>query len=202
MRKIVVATKNKGKVKEIKSILGDLPFEVLTMSEAGIDIEIEETGETFEENALIKARAMKKYTSSIVMADDSGLEVDYLNGAPGIYSARFSGNDANDEKNNKKLLELMNGVEEEKRVARFVCAISVIFEDDSHLSIRGECEGKVLTEPKGENGFGYDPLFFLTEYNASMAEVNQEVKNEISHRAKALKEFKKIIEMKESADFS
>lgn len=197
MQRIVIATKNKGKVNEIKDILKDLDIEVLSMKEAGIDIEVKEDGETFEENALKKARTIKDMADAdaIVMADDSGLEVDYLDGKPGIYSARFSGEHATDEKNNQKLLELMKRATKYQRTARFVCVIAVILQDNSHFIVRGECEGIIEYEPRGIQGFGYDPVFYLPEYGKTMAELGLEVKNRISHRAKALMKIRdKMIE--------
>jgi len=190
MHKIVAATKNKGKIEEIKQILKDLPFEVISMEEEEIDSDIVEDGQTFEENAFIKARNVKKHTDGIVLADDSGLVVDMLNGAPGIYSSRFAGEPSNDEKNNAKLLDIMKDIEKEKRTARFVCVIAVIMPDGRETCVRGECEGVIGFIQRGDNGFGYDPLFYLPEYGKTMAELEPEIKNEISHRAKALEKFK------------
>ena len=193
MHKIVIATKNKSKVEEIKKILSDLPVEVVSMLEEGIDIAVIESGRTFEENSLIKARAVKDLTPAIVMADDSGLEVDCLGGAPGIYSSRFAGEDSSDEENIQKLLEMMKEVKEEERAARFVCAISVILPDDSNLTLRGECEGMIGFEPVGQHGFGYDPLFYIPEHRVTMAQVAPDMKNNISHRAKALEKMKEAL---------
>jgi len=187
MRKFLVATKNKGKLKEIEEILAGLPFEVVSMEQAGIDKDIEEYGTTFEENAMIKAKELHRLTGEMVMADDSGLEVDYLNGAPGIYSARFAGEGATDEDKNKKLLELLEGVPFEKRSARFVCVIAVVFPDGRSFTVKGTCDGYIGFEPQGTNGFGYDPLFFLPEYNMTTAQLDPDEKNKISHRGKALK---------------
>jgi len=186
MKKVLIATKNKGKVKEIKKLLSDMPFDVVTILEEDVDIDIVEDGKTFEENALIKAKAVKNHTSAIVVADDSGLEVDYLDGAPGIYSARFAGEGSSDEQNYLKLLSMLEGVEESKRTARFVCTIAVVLPDNSHFIVRGECEGRIGFKPKGDNGFGYDPLFYIPQFDASMAQLDMSVKNSISHRAKAL----------------
>lgn len=186
MRRFIAATKNKGKLTEIRKILQDLPFEVISMEEAGITKDIEEYGTTFEENALIKAKEICSITDEMVMADDSGLEVDYLNGAPGIYSSRFAGEDATDDDKNRKLLHLLKGVPFEKRTARFVCSIAVVFPDGQHFTVRGTCDGYIGFEPMGENGFGYDPLFFLLEYSMTTAEMEPEEKNKISHRGKAL----------------
>lgn len=187
MRKFLVATKNKGKLKEIEEILAGLPFEVVSMEQAGIDKDIEEYGTTFEENAMIKAKELYRLTGEMVMADDSGLEVDYLNGAPGIYSARFAGEGATDEDKNKKLLELLEGVPFEKRSARFVCVIAVVFPDGRSFTVKGTCDGYIGFAPQGTNGFGYDPLFFLPEYNMTTAQLDPDEKNKISHRGKALK---------------
>lgn len=187
MKKFVVASRNKGKLKEIAEILEGLPFEVISMEEAGILKDIEETGSTFEENALIKATEVFKATGQMVMADDSGLEVDYLCGAPGIYSSRFAGEGATDSDKNNKLLQLLEGVPLEKRGARFVCTIAVVFPDGRHFTVKGTCEGKIAFGPQGENGFGYDPLFFLPEYGLTMAQMEPEEKNKLSHRGKALK---------------
>jgi XTP/dITP diphosphohydrolase len=186
MEKLIVATKNRGKIVEIKQVLSGLPFEIMSMTEAGIDIDVVEDGTTFEENSLKKALEICKVSNSIVMADDSGLEVDFLNGAPGIYSARFAGPDASDEDKNNKLLTLMKDVPFEKRTARFVCAIAVAFPDGNSFAVRGTCEGFIDFECKGNNGFGYDPLFFLQQYNRTMAEIDANDKNTISHRGKAL----------------
>ena len=187
MRKFIVATRNKGKLKEISEILKDLPFEVISMEDAGIFKDIEETGNTFEENALIKAREVFKIAGEMVMADDSGLEVDYLNGAPGIYSSRFAGEGASDEDKNNKLFKMLEDVPFEKRTARFVCTIAVVFPDGRHFTVKGTCEGNIANECQGENGFGYDPLFFLHEYKMTMAQMEPEEKNKVSHRGKALK---------------
>jgi len=187
MKKFVVATKNRGKLKEIAEILEGMNLEVISMEQAGVSEDIEEYGSTFEENALIKAREVHKRTGELVMADDSGLEVDYLNGAPGIYSSRFAGEGASDTDRNNKLLELLKDVPFEKRKARFVCAIAVILPDGTSFTVRGTCEGYIAFEPVGTNGFGYDPLFFLPEYNKTAAQLEASKKHEISHRGKALK---------------
>lgn len=187
MKKFVVATKNKGKLKEIAEILKDMNLEVISMEQAGVTEDIEEYGSTFEENALIKAKEVHKRTGELVMADDSGLEVDFLNGAPGIFSSRFAGENASDEDRNNKLLELLKDVPFENRKARFVCAIAVILPDSKHFTVRGTFEGYIGFEPVGTNGFGYDPLFFLPEYNKTAAQLEASKKHEISHRGKALK---------------
>jgi len=186
MKRFIVATKNKGKLGEIKEILRDFPFEVISMEEAGITKDIEESGTTFEENAMIKAEEIFRATGEMVMADDSGLEVDYLGGAPGIYSSRFAGEGATDEEKNMKLLKLLEGVPFEKRSARFVCVIAVIFPDGQRFTVKGTCDGYIGFEPIGVNGFGYDPLFYLPEYNMTTAQLEPELKNRISHRGRAL----------------
>ncbi|TYQ16274.1 UNVERIFIED_CONTAM: XTP/dITP diphosphohydrolase [Acetivibrio alkalicellulosi] len=187
MKKFVVASKNKGKLKEIQEILADLQFNVVSMEEEGITKDIEEYGTTFEENALIKAREVYKATGQMVMADDSGLEVDYLDGAPGIYSSRFAGEGANDQDRNNKLLELLKDVPHEGRKARFVCVIAVILSDGEEFTVKGTCEGYIGFKPEGTNGFGYDPLFYVPQYNMTAAQMEADKKHEISHRGKALR---------------
>lgn len=195
MEKLVVATKNKGKIAEIKEVLQYMPFEVLSMGDIGITIDVVEDGKTFEENSLKKAIEICKVSNTIVIADDSGIEVDYLDGAPGIYSARFGGPEATDEDRNAKLLDMLKGVPHEKRTARYVCAIAVAFPDGRAFVVRDTCEGYVDTESKGNNGFGYDPIFYIPEFGKSMAEISMDIKNKISHRAKALN--KMAVKMKE-----
>ncbi|MDP4182412.1 MAG: XTP/dITP diphosphatase [Bacillota bacterium] len=187
MKKFIAATKNKGKIKEISEILNSFPYEVFSMESVGLDNDIEETGATFEENALIKAKEICAITGEIVMADDSGLEVDYLDGAPGIYSARFAGENATDEDKNNKLLKLLEDVPFEKRTARFVCVIAIVFPDGQSFTVRGTCEGYIAHKPEGANGFGYDPIFYVPEYNMTTAQMPSELKHKISHRGKALR---------------
>jgi|LSQX01.3.fsa_nt_gb XTP/dITP diphosphohydrolase len=187
MRKFVVATRNKGKLREIKEILSGFPFLVASMEDVGIQKDIEENGTTFEDNALIKAREVHRLTGEMVMADDSGLEVDYLDGAPGIYSSRFAGDGASDEDRNNKLLSMLHNVPLDKRRARFVCAIAVILMDGEYFTVRETFEGYIGFEPEGSNGFGYDPLFFLPEYDMTAAQLDSYKKHEISHRGKALR---------------
>lgn len=187
MKKFIVATKNKGKLREIKEILKNFPYEVLSMEEVGISKDIEESGKTYEENALIKAREVHNITGEIVMADDSGLEVDFLDGAPGIYSSRFAGEGASDEDRINKLLGLLEGVPFEKRTARFVCAIAVVFPKGKHFTVRGVCEGYISTKTEGEKGFGYDPVFYLPDYGMTIAQMEPDEKNKVSHRSRALK---------------
>lgn len=183
MRKLIIATNNAGKVKEIKKLLNGYDYDVLSLKDIGLDIDIEETGHSFEENSLIKARAINKITGDMVVADDSGLEIDFLNGAPGIYSARFLGN-ATDERRYEGVLAIMEGIPEEYRTARFRCAACLVTEADEMI-FSGSIEGKIAFEPHGDNGFGYDPVFFVPEYNKTMAQLDSETKNQISHRGKA-----------------
>lgn len=193
MRRIVFATGNEGKLREIKNIMADLPVEVVSMKEAGIEAEIEETGETFEENAKIKAQAVAAYTDDIVLADDSGLEIDYLNKEPGVYSARYLGENTSYEIKNQTILDRLAGVQKEKRTARFVCAIAAVLPSKETLVTRGTIEGYIGEKPAGENGFGYDPIFYVEEYQCSTAELSEEQKNAISHRGKALRAMKKLL---------
>jgi non-canonical purine NTP pyrophosphatase, rdgB/HAM1 family len=193
MDKIVFATTNEGKVKEIKEILGDFPIEVVSMKEMGITADIEENGATFEENSLIKARALVKLTGLPALADDSGLEVDYLNGEPGIYSARYLGRDTDYDYKNNYIIDKLSGAKGEERSARFVCVISLVLPDGREFVERGVVEGLIGYEQKGENGFGYDPIFYLPEYGKTSAELPPEEKNRISHRGKALTAMKKLI---------
>ncbi|MDK2810600.1 MAG: XTP/dITP diphosphohydrolase [Petroclostridium sp.] len=197
--RMVVATKNKGKIKEITEILQDLGIQVVSQDELNIKIDVVEDGTTFEENAVKKASEIMNISKEITLADDSGLEVDYLNGAPGIYSARYAGPNATDYDNNNKLLKALEGVPFEKRTARFVCAIAAVFPDGRKIVARGECEGIINFQPAGQNGFGYDPLFYIPEYGMTMAEIDPQLKNKISHRAKALnmlkEELKKYISL-------
>ena len=193
MDKIVFATTNEGKVKEIKEILKDFPIEVVSMKEMGITADIEENGATFEENSLIKARALVKLTGLPALADDSGLEVDYLNGEPGIYSARYLGRDTDYDYKNNYIIDKLSEAKGEERSARFVCVISLVLPDGREFVERGVVEGLIGYEQKGENGFGYDPIFYLPEYGKTSAELPPEEKNRISHRGKALTAMKKLI---------
>ena len=194
--KIIFATGNKDKLKEIRMILRDLPVEIVSMKEAGCAIDIVENGKTFEENALIKARAIHDITGALVLADDSGLEVDYLDKAPGIYSARFLGEDTSYDIKNNYILEKLKDVPEEKRTARFVCAVAAVFPDGEEVTRRGTIEGIIGYEIAGENGFGYDPIFYVPEYGCTTAELPPEKKNVISHRGKALRAIREVIEAK------
>ena len=191
MTQIIFATGNAGKMREIKEIMSDLNAEILSMKEAQIDVEIVEDGKTFEENALIKARAVaKEAPGAIVMADDSGLEVDYLNKEPGIYSARYMGEDTSYDIKNQNILDRLAGVPKEQRSARFVCAIAAVLPDGRELVTRETIEGYIGYEIAGENGFGYDPIFCVEEYGCTTAELSEDQKNEISHRGKVLRAMK------------
>ena len=185
-RRVIFATGNKGKMNEIRQILSDMDLELLSMKEAGIDIEIVEDGSSFEENAIIKAKAVAACTDAIVLADDSGLEIDYLNGEPGIYSARYMGEDTPYSVKNRNFIERLQGVPAEKRTARFVCVIAAAMPDGEVFTTKGVIEGQIAEEPRGENGFGFDPIFYVPEYGCTTAELSEEQKNEISHRGKAL----------------
>lgn len=193
-KKMIFATGNQGKIKEIKAILGDIGEEILSMKEAGIDIDIVEDGNSFEENAVIKARAVMERTGQLVLADDSGLEVDALGGEPGIYSARYLGEDTSYEIKNRNIIERLEGVEGEARSARFVCVIAAAFPDGEVVTTRGTIEGVIAKEPAGENGFGYDPIVYVPEYKMTTGQMEPEAKNAISHRGKALCAMKKILE--------
>lgn len=192
--KIIVATGNKDKVKEIGEILQDIGVHVVTMKEAGLFVEAEENGETFLENAVIKAKAAAEkaaesddWKDAVVMADDSGLVIDALNGEPGIYSARYLGHDTSYREKNADLVRRLSGVPDEKRSARFICAIAAILPGGKVLTAEAAMEGRIGYEERGENGFGYDPIFYLPEYNCTSAELSPEEKNRISHRGKALR---------------
>lgn len=195
MKSIILASNNKDKVKEVKEILKG--YDIISMKEAGIDVDIEENGTTFEENALIKARAIMKLTGQITMADDSGLEIDYLNKAPGVYSARFMGHDTSYDIKNKALIQKLEGVKGSDRSGRFVCAIAVCFPDGREIVKRGTMEGLIAEEIKGDNGFGYDPIVYLTEYGKTSGELAPEEKNKISHRGKALALIKEELDKSE-----
>ena len=191
--KIIFATGNKNKMREIRDILSDLGMEILSMKEAGIDKEINEDGKTFEENALIKARAVAEDTDAVVLADDSGLEIDYLNKEPGIYSARYLGEDTSYEIKNQALLDRLSGVKKEDRTARFVCAIAAVLPDKREFVVRETIEGYIGEKPARTNGFGYDPIFYVDEYGCSTAELSEEKKNEVSHRGKALRAMREVL---------
>ena len=190
MKKIIFATGNEGKMKEIRRILADPQLEILSLKDAGIHADIDENGKSFEENAMIKAEAICKMTGEIVLADDSGLEIDYLDKAPGIYSARFAGEDTSYDIKNQNLIDRLDGVPKEKRTARFVCAIAAVLPDGKELVTRQTMEGYIGGKIAGENGFGYDPIFCVEKYGCTTAELSEEQKNEISHRGKALRAMK------------
>ena len=189
-QKIVFATGNEGKMREVRLILQDLGFPVLSMKEEGVSLDIEENGTTFAENAMIKARAVWEKTGGIVLADDSGLVVDYLGGEPGVYSARYLGEDTSYEIKNQAIIDRLADAKEEERTARFVSAIAAVLPDGSELVTEGTVEGLIAHEPAGNGGFGYDPIFYLPEYGVTSAEIPIEKKNEISHRGKALEAMK------------
>ena len=194
---MLAATNNKHKLEEISAILKELDIEIISLHQAGIDIEVEETGETFTENALIKAREIAKLTDMAVISDDSGLEVFALKGEPGVKSARYSGNegDLKDKKNNEKLLKNLENVPFEERGARFCSVIAAILPDGTDITAEGYIYGKIGYEEKGNHGFGYDPLFIVEGYNMTMAELSPEDKNRISHRANALQNFVQKLKM-------
>ncbi|MEE1315256.1 MAG: XTP/dITP diphosphatase [Faecalimonas sp.] len=194
-RKIIFATGNENKMKEIRMILADLGMPILSMKEAGIAVDVVEDGSTFEENALIKATEIAKYVDNcIVLADDSGLEIDYLNKEPGIYSARYAGEDTSYDIKNNLLLSRLEGVPDEKRTARFVCAVAAAFPDGTTEVVRGTIEGQIGHEIIGEHGFGYDPIFYLPEYGCTTAQLDPVKKNELSHRGNALRKMREIME--------
>ena len=186
-KKLIFATGNEGKMKEVRMILEDLGLPVLSLKDAGITADVEENGTTFEENAQIKAKAIMEMTGALVLADDSGLEVDALDKEPGIYSARYMGHDTSYHIKNQNIIDRLEGKVGEERSARFVCAIAAAFPDGRVLITRGTMEGQIGYEEKGENGFGYDPIFYLPEYQCYSAELSLEEKNKLSHRGKALR---------------
>ena len=208
MKQIIFATGNAGKMKEIREILNGTGWNVLSLKDAGIDADIEENGTTFEENAKIKAEGIRNWCLEngipgcsgisaeeiIVLADDSGLEIDWLGGEPGIYSARYMGHETSYREKNANLISRLDGVPKEKRTARFVCAIAAALPDGNSLVTRGTIEGDIGWEECGSNGFGYDPIFYLYENDKSTAELSAEEKNAISHRGKALRQMKKMLE--------
>ena len=199
METIIAASRNQHKITEIEAITKKFGMNIVSRDEAGIPkFEIEEDGETFEENSFKKANEIMKVCGKITIADDSGLMGYYLGGAPGVYSARFAGEDGNDTKNNEKLLMLLEGVSYKERRAKFVSVITMVYPDGTQLAARGECEGHIIDAPVGENGFGYDPLFVPDGYQRTFAQLSAEEKNQISHRAKALKQLEKLLEEREN----
>ncbi|MFT3983027.1 MAG: RdgB/HAM1 family non-canonical purine NTP pyrophosphatase [Lachnospiraceae bacterium] len=194
---IVFATGNEGKMREIRMVLADLGVTVLSMKEAGVQMDIAEDGATYEENAVIKAKALMEVTGKLTLADDSGLEVDYLNKEPGVYSARYLGEETPYSIKNKVLIERLAGVPDEKRTARFISAIAAVYPDGTIETVRASIEGRIGYEEKGSNGFGYDPIFYIPEYGRTSGELSLEEKNKISHRGKALRLMKeKLIQSK------
>ncbi|WP_243524686.1 XTP/dITP diphosphatase [Bacillus pseudomycoides] len=195
MKQVVVATKNVGKVREFAELFERFDLEVKSLHDFSHIEEIEETGKTFEENAILKADSLCKQLNSIVIADDSGLIIDALNGSPGVRSARYAGEQKDDQANIDKVLTELDGVSMEKRTARFYCALAVAFpeEDKEPVIVNGTCEGRILEQRRGENGFGYDPIFYIEEYKRAMAELTSDEKNEISHRGRALRKLEEKI---------
>ena len=193
MKQIILATNNSNKVREIRQMLQNAEIEVIPLVEAGIEADVEETGSTFKENAYLKASEICRLTQKPVLADDSGLEVDFLDGAPGIYSSRFMGEDTPYTEKNRAIIEKLDGVEDEKRGAGFVCVMSLVFPDGREFFTRGEMRGIIAREPAGENGFGYDPIVYIPEMGCTSAQLAPEKKNEISHRGKALRQMIQII---------
>jgi XTP/dITP diphosphohydrolase len=192
--KIVFATKNEGKVKEIKEMLEGMNIELISLNHYNNLPEINEDGKSFLENALKKAKIVSEFTGETVLADDSGLQVDSLNGEPGIYSARYAGDEATDEENNNKLLAKLKDVPEQKRTASFFCSLVLYKKDGNYDSFEGRWDGQIIDERRGENGFGYDPIFFVTELKLTAAELEPAVKNKISHRGQAFAKLKKVLE--------
>jgi len=193
MTKVIFATHNEGKIREIREILKDINIELYSLKDAGIEIDIEENGSSFEENAIIKARKVCDLTGEIVLADDSGLEVDYLDKAPGIYSARFLGENTPYTVKNQYIIDKLKNVDWERRSARFICVIACAFPDGKVITRTGTIEGYIAEKMSGSNGFGYDPIFYVPEYNCTTADMPSELKNQISHRANALKAMKEVL---------
>lgn len=196
MEKIIFATSNQGKMDEIRMIMKGFKVQILSMKEAGIEADIDECGTSFEENAIIKAETVMRLTNCITLADDSGLEIDYLNKEPGIYSARYMGEGTSYDIKNNNLIERLSGVEGEDRSARFVCCIAAAFPNGETITTRGTIEGVIGYEEKGTNGFGYDPILYVPEYGMTTGEMLPEEKNKISHRGIALRNMRKILEEK------
>lgn len=196
MIELLVATKNQGKLAEVRAFLTSLPLKIISLSDLGAWPEVIEDGASFEANAVKKARALARYSGLLTLADDSGLEVDALKGAPGVHSARYSGADANDRRNNEKLLAQLAGVAEEKRSARFVCVLALCAPDVSgrkEWTMREQCDGRIAFSPQGNYGFGYDPLFFYPPLGKTFGEIDRETKATVSHRGKALKKMAQLL---------
>ncbi|MGG1105659.1 XTP/dITP diphosphatase [Bacillus subtilis] len=194
MKEAIIATHNPGKVKEFKEILEPRGYDVKSLAEIGFTEEIEETGHTFEENAILKAEAVVKAVNKMVIADDSGLSIDNLGGRPGVYSARYAGEQKDDQANIEKVLSELKGIEKEQRTARFRCALAVSIPGEETKTVEGHVEGYIAEEPRGEYGFGYDPIFIVKDKDKTMAELTSDEKNKISHRADALKKLSKLLE--------
>lgn len=194
MKEAIIATHNLGKVKEFKEILEPKGYDVKSLAEIGFTEEIEETGHTFEENAILKAEAVAKAVNKMVIADDSGLSIDNLGGRPGVYSARYAGEQKDDQANIDKVLSELKGIEKEQRTARFRCALAVSIPGEETKTVEGHVEGYIADEPRGEYGFGYDPIFIVKDKDKTMAELTSDEKNKISHRADALKKLAKLLE--------
>ncbi|RYL93842.1 XTP/dITP diphosphatase [Sporolactobacillus sp. THM7-4] len=190
MNQVVIASNNQGKIKEIKALLADFDVDIRSLKDLGVDINVPETGTTFQENARLKAETLSNQLNMITIADDSGLVVDALNGEPGIFSARYSGPEKNSEKNIKKLLSRLDGVPPEKRTAHFVCVIALSQPGKTTCFAQGRCDGMITTEKRGQNGFGYDPVFLVPDKHLTFAEMGEKDKNEISHRARALQQLR------------
>lgn len=193
MKKIIIATGNKGKAKEFETLFSPLGYKVLTLHDLEGATEVEETGTTFEENAILKAETLCEQFNTMVIADDSGLMIDALDGRPGVYSARYAGEQKNDDDNIDKVLEELKDVPEEKRTARFYCALAVAVPGEETMTVSGTVEGRIASGRQGENGFGYDPVFYVPDLGKMMAELKPEEKNAISHRANALKKLKELL---------
>ena len=193
MKRLIFATGNEGKMREIREILSDLDYEILSLKEAGVDVEIIENGTTFEENAIIKAKTVMEATGILTLADDSGLEIDFLNKEPGVQSARYMGENTSYRIKNQILLDRLHGVPAPVRTARFVCVVAAAFPDGRVETRRGTIEGRIADKPAGENGFGYDPIFYLPDRGMTTAEISPEEKNAISHRGKALRQIREIL---------
>ncbi|MGN9864326.1 XTP/dITP diphosphatase [Bacillus swezeyi] len=197
MKEVIIATKNEGKVKEFKEMLEPRGYDVKSLLDIGYTAEIEETGHTFEENAMIKAETISKETGKVVIADDSGLSVDYLGGSPGVYSARYAGEEKNDLANLKKVLKELEGIEKEDRSARFRCALALCIPGQKTKTVEGAVEGFIAEQPEGTNGFGYDPIFLVKDKDQTMAQLSSGEKNKISHRAEALKKLSALLDEEE-----